>query len=137
MKHRLKPTLATLLIAATVLAVAPFAAARDSDWTVLGELHVRDRTDKDTLHVGIKKGTFDAVRFQVEGRAVQFHDMKIHFENGDVQDVPLRTVIRAGHFSRIIDLDGGQRAIEKIVFVYDAQTRRRGKGARVEVFGRH
>jgi hypothetical protein len=40
-------------------------------------------------------------------------------------------------WTRVIDLEGGQRAIEKIVFVYDAQTRRRGKGARVQVFGRH
>lgn len=113
------------------------ALANDAEgWTKLGELHVRDRVDRDTLPVGAKKGSFDAVRLRVEGGAVQFHDLEIHFENGDVQDVRLRSVIRRGGTSRVIDLDGGQRAIDKIDFIYDAQTRRRGKGARVEVYGR-
>ena len=116
--------------------VDPATAERgEGRWISLGELHVKDRVDRDTLKVGAKEGTFDSIRLRVKGRAVQFHSVKIHFENGTVQDVSLRSVIRAGRFSRVIDLEGGQRAIKKIVFVYDAQTPRRGKGARIHVFG--
>lgn len=138
MKRLSIPALITALAGLLVLATLanPVFADRD-DWTLLGDLHVRDRVDRDVLQVGAKKGTFDAIRLKVVGRAVQFHSLEIHFENGSVQDVELRSVIRAGGFSRVIDLEGGQRAIDKIVFVYDAQTRRRGKGARVQVFGRH
>ncbi len=123
----------------TLLSTSGIEAANKHNadrWKNLGELHVGDRVDRDILRVGIKKGTFDAIRLEVKGRAVQFHDLKIHFENEDVQDVRLRSVIRRGKSSRVIDLQGGQRAIEKIVFLYDAQTRRRHKGARVEVYGR-
>ncbi len=135
--HRYRQSiLATALIVLGLLAAIDTEAAKSAAWRSLGKLHVSDRVDKDTLRVGVKKGTFNAIRLQVEGRAVQFRDLKIHFENGDVQDVALRSVIRRGRFSRTIDLDGGRRAIDRIVFIYDAQTLRRGKGARVEVFGR-
>lgn len=133
--NRSTPAILALALLALLGTAIP-AAADAGRWTKLGELHVSDRVDRDTLQVGAKKGTFDAIRLRVEGGAVQFHDLEIHFENGDVQDIALRSVIRRGGTSRVIDLEGGQRAIDKIVFVYDAQTRRRGKGARVEVHGR-
>lgn len=137
-KARPALTIAWIALLLTALIAGPATAQRGRGaWTELGLLHVTDRVDRDTLHVGAGKGSFDSIRFKVLGAAVQFHSLKIHFENGAVQDVSLRSVIRAGQFSRVIDLEGGQRAIEKIVFVYDAQTRRRGKGARVRVFGRH
>jgi len=130
--------LRTVVIATLALVAATSVLAEKGDrWEKLGELRVSDRAERDTLHVGAREGRFEAVQLQVKGRAVQFHDLEIHFENGDVQDVSLRSVIRAGNRSRVIDLDGGERAIDKMVFVYDAQTRRRHRGARVEVFGRH
>jgi hypothetical protein len=48
----------------------------------------------------------------------------------------LRDVIRAGGESRVIDLRGDARDITRIEFWYDAQTLGRGRGARVEVWGR-
>ena len=127
--------LPALLFSLLVAATTGLADNRDS-WVKLGNLHVSDRTDRDTLMVGVKKGSFEAVRFGAKGRAIQFHDMKIHFANGDVQDVQLRSVVRAGQWTRAIDLQGGNRAIEKIVMTYDAQTARRRKGATVLVRGR-
>jgi hypothetical protein len=133
------PVLPVLLIVSLLVswtAAWPSLADDGDAWVRLGDLHVRDRVDRDTLEVGVKKGRFEAIQIRVEGRAVQFHNVEVHFENGDVQDVPLRSVIRAGGRSRVIDLEGGKRAIDRIVFLYDAQTRRRGRGARVAVFGR-
>ncbi len=92
--------------------------------------------ERDVLHLKNRKGTFDKIRLKAVGNAVQFRSLKIHFENGGFQDVELRSVIRAGKTSRVIDLEGRQRAIEKIVFVYDAQTLKIGKGAKVRVLGR-
>ncbi len=135
-RQRLSSGLAIGLLALITIA-GPAAARRNAGpWTSLGELHVKDRVDRDTLRLTSEKGTFDAIRLKVKGRAVQFHSLTIHFENGTEQEVALRSVIRPRKFSRVIDLTGGQRALEKIVFVYDAQTRQRGKGAKIEVFAR-
>ena len=127
--------LPTLLFSLIVAVTTGLADAQDR-WVKLGNLHVSDRTDRDTLRVGAKRGRFEAVRFGAKGRAVQFHDVKIHFENGDVQDVRLRNVVGAGKWTRDIDLQGDRRAIDKIVMTYDAQTVRRRKGATVVVRGR-
>ena len=125
------------ILTLTALAAAPALAARGPNkWTPLGSLHVKDRVERDVLHLEKRKGTFDKIRLKAVGSAVQFRSLKIHFENGGVQDVGLRSVIPAGKTSRVIDLEGGQRAIEKIVFVYDAQTLKIGKGAKVRVLGR-
>ncbi len=137
MKKHLSIALAVALFGLIIAAAGPAAAGRDTNrWTSLGKLHVKDRVDRDTLRVGVKRGTFDSIRLKVLGRAVQFRSLEIRFENETVQEVSLRSVIKAGEYSRVIDLEGGQRAIDKIVFVYDAQTRKRGKGARVRVYGR-
>lgn len=126
----------TILTLITLAATPALAARGSNKWTELGTLHVKDRVERDVLHLEHRKGTFDKIRLKAVGSAVQFRSLKIHFENGDVQDVGLRSVIPAGKTSRVIDLEGRQRTIEKIVFVYDAQTRKIGKGARVRVLGR-
>ena len=124
------------LLFSLIVAAAPALADDNDRWVKLGERHVSDRTDRDTLRIGVKRGKFEAVRLGAKGRAIQFHDVKIHFANGDVQDVQLRNVVQAGKWTRAIDLQGGKRGIEKIVMTYDAQTARRRKGATVLVRGR-
>ena len=129
-------TLLSALFLSLLLATTSGLAQKKGRWINLGSLHVSDRAERDTLNVGVKRGRFEAVRLGAKGRAIQFHDVKIHFENGDVQDVQLRNVVKAGEWTRAIDLQGGDRNIDKIVLKYDAQTARRGKGATVLVRGR-
>ncbi len=133
-KH-LALALALVLLGLSTTADVEAADRGEGRWTSLGELHVKDRVERDTLNVGAKRGTFDSIRLKVKRRAIQFRSLTIHFENGAEQEVSLRSVIPAGQSSRVIDLEGGQRAIDKIVFVYDAQTPKRGKSARIHVFG--
>jgi hypothetical protein len=108
-----------------------------ADWVRLGQRSVSDRAEVDVLSLE-GEGDFKALKILVEGRAVEFHDLKIHFANGTTQDVRVRSVIPAGGESRVIDVVGGDRHIRRVEFVYDAQTRRRGRngGATVVLFGR-
>ena len=128
-----------LFLAAVVASVANCASAPSyaADWEMLGSRSVSDRAEVDVISVA-GEGNFTAIKIKVEGRAVQFHDVKIHFANGGVQDVQLRSVIRAGDESRVIDVNGGDRFIRKVEFVYDAQTRRRHRngGARIVLYGK-
>ena len=106
-------------------------------WELLGTRPVTDRIDHDVIEVTAAKGTFRRLQVHVEGRAVQFRDMKIHFANGGTQDVGLREVIPAGGESRIIDVEGpGDRTIRTIEFRYDTQSLG-GKKAVVKVFGKN
>jgi hypothetical protein len=123
------PTLALLAHARHALAAGK--------WVLLGERSVSDRLDHDSISVSAARGEFEAVQVRVRQHAVQFREMKIHFANGRTQEVALRQVIPAGGESRAIDLDGHDRVIRRIEFWYDAETRGRGRGARVLVYGRH
>lgn len=106
-------------------------------WELLGVRTVTDRADHDVIAVTAGKGTFRRLQVHVESRAVQFRDMKIHFANGETQDVELRDVIPAGGESRVIDVEGpGDRAIRSIEFRYDTQSLL-GKRAVVKVYGKN
>lgn len=117
------------------LARANQAQAADA-WVLLGERGVSDKLDHDTLHVTAAREDFKALQVRVRGNAVEFRDMKVHFANGRTQDVELRRVIPAGGESRVIDLVGNDRIVERVEFWYDAQARGRAGHARVRLFGR-
>jgi hypothetical protein len=110
------------------------AARRRGRWEFLGQRSVTDRVDHDTIAVTAAEGTFRALKLRVKGRAVQFRDMKIHFASGGDQDVELRHVIPAGGESRVIDVDGRDRAIRSVELWYDTQSIL-GKRAEVELYG--
>lgn len=128
-------TLSILAFAFAALLV-PATADAGRRWELLGSLTVSDAVDHDTLVVTGARGTFRRLKLEVEDRAVQFRDMKIHFANGDTQNVELRRVIRAGGESRLIDIEGrGDRVIRSIEFTYDAQSL--GGKAKVKVWAKN
>jgi hypothetical protein len=132
-RQRLVPV---LLVVAALLASAPLLAGPLVGWERIGQATVSDRLDHDTIPVTARQGSFKAIQLKVSGHAVQFREVKIHFANGEAQNVELRNVIPAGGESRVIDVEGGDRVIRSIELVYDAQTRR-GRRARVVIFGRN
>jgi hypothetical protein len=127
-----------MLIALVAVCLSGVAAgAQAGRWTLLGSRTVTDRVDHDTVVVTERRGAFDAVKFEVRGRSVDFHRVVIHFANGGDQTVEMRDTIRAGGESRAIDVEGTDRVIRSIDFWYDANTARRGGRATVRVLGRH
>jgi hypothetical protein len=92
--------------------------------------------DHDTIPVTGRQGNFRAIQIKVQGHAVQFREVKIHFANGGTQNVALREIIPAGGESRVIDVEGGDRVIRSIELAYDAQSFR-GRRARVVLYGRN
>lgn len=132
-RQRLVP----MLVLLTVLAAgSPLLAGPIRGWERIGQATVSDRLDHDVVPVTAAQGSFKAIQLKVQFHAVQFREVKIHFANGETQNVALRTVISAGDESRVIDIEGGDRVIRSIELVYDAQTER-GRRARVVIFGRN
>ncbi len=132
MKALRKSLILGLFCAVTLGLAAAAVAGPLRGWELLGTRTVTDRADHDSIAAG-RQGTFRSIKITVQRRPVQFRDVKIHFGNGDVQDVALRNVIPAGGESRTIDVEGRDRVIRSIEFWYDAQSR--GKRAVVRVFG--
>ncbi len=85
---------------------------------VLGDSHVDGAVDHDKIQVGRYDGAFRAIQIRVEGGAVRFQRVIVHFGNGGDMRVQMRSVIPDGGQTRIIDLPGDRRLIKSVEFWY-------------------
>lgn len=131
MKH--KNFVIILIIAISAMITAK---AQQGTWERLGTRTVDYGLDKDVIPVTWRDGAFDAIKFEVNGGALNMHKVIIHFENGSTQEVNTAHTFTKGNWSRTIDLAGNNRLIEKIVFWYDTKNFARKKAV-ITVFGHH
>lgn len=125
-------TAAPLLLLALLLAALP---ARAEKWVLLGQRHVTDRAERDTVEVTASEGSFDAIQLRVKRSAVRFYDVTVVYGAGTSDDLELRDVVPAGGKSRPLDLRGANRFIKRVELKYEAKSLGR-RGAIVEVWGR-
>lgn len=94
---------------------------RDSDrggrWEYLGQAHVDGRQDHDNISVNARGG-FRAILFEIQGGAIEFQRVVVHFENGEDHRVDVRDRIRSGGRTRAIDLPGDRRNIRSVELWY-------------------
>jgi hypothetical protein len=115
---------------------ATTSALAQDDWKFLGDKTVNYGVDRDVIRFGDLGDAYRQIRFHVTDAPVRIFDVKIYFDNGDVQDVSLRSVIPQGGNSRAIDLVGGTRHLTKIEFWYKPAARGRFGQSRVAVWGK-
>jgi len=115
--------------------VRPRADRRPRDWELLGRASVGFLTDRDVIHVGRDDGDFSKIQLRVRNNAVHFDDLKVVYGNGRVDDIPIRSEIRAGGETRVIDLKGDDRFIRRVELLYRSRPSFRGQAV-VELWGR-
>ena len=123
----------SLILVALCLITMAFTPAQHN-WVKLGERTVNHAIDRDEIKVTIKEGVFKKIKLRVKHRKVTFRDVKVYYANGDVQDIKLRREIPAGGETRVIDLNGNNRVITKVVFWYNTK-RILGRRAEVALWG--
>ncbi len=104
-------------------------------WEKLGDKSVDFKVDRDVIKVGRKEGRFAKIALEVSDNDVEFRDLKVFFRRGPPQDVRIRELIPAGGHTRPIDLQGGNRVIERIELVYRTPRGRGRERAEVTVYG--
>ena len=105
-------------------------------WEILGVRKVNFGVDRDEILVTASEGSFTAMKFKVKGAPINMRKMAVHYGNGEVDEIDLRFDIPAGGESRIIDLNGRERIVKKVVFWYDTKNRANHR-ATLELWGRH
>lgn len=128
------------LFSLMIIAVLSFTAFKPignnpAPWKFIGDKNVGWGVDHDVIHTGNVSDDFRQIKLKVTDGPLKMYDVKIYFDNGDVQDVAIRSAFRMGSESRIIDLAGGLRHLSKIEFWYETKGFAKGK-ARVAVWGR-
>ncbi|MBL7726514.1 MAG: hypothetical protein JNM68_02460 [Dinghuibacter sp.] len=125
------------LFIAAALALTSFTnkPAGNADWRFIADKWVSFGVDHDVILTGNVNDEFSKLKLRVTDGPLKMYDMKVHFDNGGVQDVSIRNTIRQGGETRVIDLNGGVRRIAKIEFWYETKGFKRGR-ARVAVWGK-
>ena len=132
--------LTTIILSSIVIAVfsltTAFKTTDTGSWTFLGDKNVGFGVDHDVIHFGNWKDDVRQIKLKITDGPLKMYRMNIHFDNGSVQEVTLRNRFAQGSESRVIDLDGGLRHLNKIEFWYETKGFLRGK-SRVAVWGRN
>jgi hypothetical protein len=138
MKKFITAISSALLVTALLVPFASFNTVNNlpHDWEKLGERKVNFTVDRDEIAVGKFEGFFDALQIKVKKGPINMHKMVVHFNNGGTKEIPLKNKFAAGGQSRVIDLPGNVRVIEKVVFWYDTKNFASSKAV-VELWGRH
>jgi hypothetical protein len=129
------------LLLLTVVSLFSFTTIKESslkpgDWFFLADKNVGFGVDHDVIHFGNWKDDVRQIKLKITDGPLKMYNMKIHFDNGNVQEVALRNRFAQGSESRVIDMDGGLRHLTKIEFWYETRGFARGK-SRVAVWGRN
>lgn len=131
----MKTTIKAFIITVSLSFIALFTnTASASDWLSLGSKTVTKKADFDTVNVR-QRGAFSKLQLAVKNNGIKVQRMVVHFKNGQRHEVKIHAFIARDSKSRLIDLPGKARAIEKITFWYDAKGVGR-KGAIMTVLGK-
>lgn len=132
---KISRSIAALIIFSFIAAFSP-APKPDGDWFFLEDKKVGFGVDHDVIHFGNWKDDVRQIKLKVTDGPLRMYNMKIHFDNGGVQEVELRNRFAQGSESRVIDLDGGLRHLSRIEFWYETKGFARGR-SRIAVWGRN
>lgn len=124
-----------LLVCVSLFSFTTVTSNHPAGWRLLGDKKVSFGVDHDVIYFSNWGDDVRQVKLKITDGPLRMYNMKIHFDNGGVQDIELRNRFNQGSESRVIDLDGGLRHLSKIEFWYETRGFLRGK-SRVEVWGK-
>ena len=127
--------LATVGICGTTIAQKPAVMVSDkTGWHRIGETTVNFQKETDEIML-FGADRFASIKFKVLDAPIDLMDLEVYYVSGDRQDIKINMPIEAAGESRIIDLNGGERNLKKIVFVYKTLPNHKDVKAHVEVWG--
>ena len=130
----MKQMMKILLLAQLVFTSPVFAGSLTEGWEQLGKVKVSSSMERDELRIA-SKGFVKQITIEVLNAAVYFESVSVHLGKGEVIDLPIRSIIKAGERSRVFDLPSERRIIRKVVF-HHKKTRDTSGKAEVILWGR-
>jgi hypothetical protein len=140
MKKFLSTALPAIVVALLLIPALSFTPLKNTAtaqaWSKLGERKVNFKADRDVIS-GRWDGWFRALQIKVRGGSVNMQKMEVYYRNGQTEPIELKNNFTDGSESRVIDLPGARRLIEKVVFWYESTGTTTGSKPVVELWGRH
>ena|SRR5437868_14953259 len=103
-------------------------------WHKIAENTVDFKSETDEILV-LGADRFGFIKIKVDDAPINLISFDIYFESGDKQNVTIGKEIKAPGETRVVQLNGGERSIKKIVFTYKTVPNYQDKKAHVELWG--
>jgi len=103
-------------------------------WHKIGETTVDFKKEVDEMSVmGADK--FSKLKIKVTDASIYLTSFDIYFENEEKQSVRVGLDLKAPGETKTVDLNGGERSIKKVSFVYKTVANSKDEKAHVELWG--
>lgn len=103
-------------------------------WHKIGETTVDFKKETDEVLI-LGADRFASIKFKVTDAPIDLVSIMVYYESGDAQKISTMMQINAPGESKTIDLNGGERSLKKIVFVYKTLPNRKDVKAHIEIWG--
>lgn len=114
---------------------SPFPPIVGDGWEKLGDRNVDFTLDKDVIFVTGIQGQFTALKLKSKAGAIKITKIVVHFGNGTEQVLDTPNEVANGKESKVFDLVGDDRTINRVEFWYDTKGYA-GKKAEIELWGK-
>jgi hypothetical protein len=103
-------------------------------WHKIGETSVNFKKETDEIVI-LVANRFAAIQLKVDDAPIDLISAEAYYESGDKQDLKIMGSIKAPGESDVINLNGGERTLKKIILVYKTIPNYKDKNAHVEIWG--
>ncbi|MBA3649095.1 MAG: hypothetical protein H0W62_11195 [Chitinophagales bacterium] len=135
MKKNLWIVLVTIASLQAAIAQKPAVVVKDNaGWHRIATTVVDLKGDRDEIAV-LGNDHFKSLKLKVTDKPVEITDLTVVYENDTRQEIPVRNFIKAGGETRVLDLEGKERAIKKIILMYKTVPNAKDDKSHVEIFG--
>ena len=103
-------------------------------WHKIGGTTVDFKKEKEEIMI-MGANRFASIKFKVADAPLDITSVEIFYESGDNQMTNLNCSVKAPGESSIVNLNGGERSVKKIVFVYKTPPNTKDLKSHVEIWG--
>lgn len=101
-------------------------------WHKVGEVKADFKVEKESIVV-LGADVFKSIKLMVTDAPINIVSLKVYYEDGMVDDVTVRSEIKAGGETRAIDVK--MKDIKKVEFVYKTLPNAKEDKAHIELYG--
>jgi hypothetical protein len=126
--------LVTMLINVSRAQKPTVVVDNDPGWHKIGQITASFKMDNESIVV-YGRDEFTKIKLKVTDAPIHIDRVQLFYEEGDMEEVSVASELQAGGETRVIDLNGTNKELEKVVFTYKTLPNYQGDKATVELYG--
>jgi hypothetical protein len=103
-------------------------------WHKIGEVTASFSMEKESIVV-LGADKFKSIKLKVTDANLDLQSLMVYYETGEMEEIPVRSNLKAGAETRVIDLKSKDKQLKKVVFTYKTVPNTSDEKAHVELYG--